>query len=60
MWFTGGILAATAALMFCINAVPSCGDIYNTVRITLMPKGTLFANFDDDGDLRSEFATPSL
>ncbi len=59
MWFTSGILAATAATMFCANTVPSCADIYHTVRIARMPNGTLFANFDDDGDLRSEFAIPN-
>ena len=59
MWFTSGVLAATAATMLCINAIASCADLYNVGRIALMPRGTLFANFDDEDGLRSEFATPS-
>ncbi|WP_323171948.1 DUF3267 domain-containing protein [Natrialba sp. PRR66] len=58
MWFTSGFISATAAIMFSVNTVASCADLYNFVQITMMPKGTLFANFNDDGNLHSEFATP--
>lgn len=58
MWFSSGVIAGTAAVMFAVNAVPSCADIYDTFRISTMPKGTLFANFDDEGTLRSEFVIP--
>ncbi|WP_396612151.1 hypothetical protein ACH9L7_02365 [Haloferax sp. S1W] len=60
MWLSSGLVAATAAVMFAINAVPSCGDLYHVGRIALLPRGTLFANFNVDGDedLRTEFVTP--
>jgi len=58
MWATSGFLAATAAIMFSVNAVPSCSDIYNAGRIARMPRGTLFANFDEEEGLLSEYATP--
>lgn len=57
-WATTGFVAATAAIMFAINAVPSCGDLYHVGHISLLPRGTLFANFDDDTGLRTEIASP--
>lgn len=58
MWMTTGLVAATAAIMFAINVLPSCGDLYHIGRIVLMPRGTLFANFDEDEGLRTEVVTP--
>ncbi|WP_083893800.1 DUF3267 domain-containing protein [Halovivax asiaticus] len=58
MLSTSGILAGTAAIMFCTNTVPSCSDIYNSCRIALMPRGAKFVNFKEKGELRSEFAIP--
>jgi hypothetical protein len=58
MWGTGGFLSATAGLMFALNAVPSCADLYHIGRIVVMPNGTLFANFDEEDGLRTEVATP--
>lgn len=58
MWRASGFVAATAAIMFAINAVPSCGDLYHVGRIARMPRGTLFANFDEENGLRTEVVTP--
>lgn len=58
MWFTTGVLAATAAIMLALNAVPSCADLYNVGRLALMPKGTIFTNFNKNGNLRTEYTTP--
>jgi hypothetical protein len=59
MWMTNGIVAGTSGIMFCINAVPSCSDVYKVDRIFRMPAGTLFANFDEKDGLRTEFAVPT-
>ena len=60
MWSTSGMLSATAATMLAINTVASCADLYNVGRLVMMPRGTLFANFDDgEGGLDTEFVTPS-
>lgn len=58
MWLGSGFVSATAAIMFAINAVPSCGDLYHIGRIAMMQQGTLFANFEEYEGLRTEVVTP--
>lgn len=58
MWTTNGVLAATAAIMFAVNAVASAMDLYNAGRLVRFPHGTLFANFDTKEGLRTEYTVP--
>lgn len=54
-----GVVSGTFAFIFAVNAVPSCADLYHVGRIVQMPHGTLFANFEGEGDaLRTEVSTP--
>lgn len=55
VWATSGVLAATAAIMFAVNVVPSGMDLYNVGRLARLPRGTLFANFDTEKGLRTEY-----
>ena len=59
MWMTEGLISATAAIMFAVNAVPSSMDIYDVVRLVNFPRGTLFANFNTEDDLRTEYTVHS-
>lgn len=58
MLSSDGIVAGTAAVMFAINAVPSCSDIYNSIKVARMPRGTKYANFDNGEGIKSEYALP--
>jgi hypothetical protein len=58
MLVTSGVVSGTFAIMFAVNAVPSCGDLYHVGRIVKMPPGTLFANFEEEDALRTEVSTP--
>jgi hypothetical protein len=58
MVVTSGVVSGTFAIMFAVNAVPSCGDLYHVGRIVNMPPGTLFANFEEEDNLRTEVSTP--
>ncbi len=58
MWSTSGVVSGTFAFMFAVNAVPSCGDLYHVGRIVQMPRGTLFANFEEEDALRTEVSVP--
>lgn len=55
MWMTEGLISATAAIMFAVNAVPSGMDLYNVGRLINLPRGTVFANFDTEDGLRTEY-----
>jgi hypothetical protein len=55
---TGGIVAATTAIMLLINTGAACGDIYHSFRIGRMPQGTLFANEIVDGELKTHISYP--
>jgi len=59
MWMTEGLLSATAAIMFAVNAVPSSMDIYNVARLVNFPRGTLFANFNTEDGLQTEYTVHS-
>lgn len=58
MLVTSGVVSGTFAIMFAVNAVPSCGDLYHVGRIVQMPRGTLFANFEEEDALRTEVSVP--
>jgi len=58
MLSTGGILAGTAAIMFAVNSIASAGDLGNIIRVAKMPAGTKYANFERDGEVRTEYAVP--
>jgi hypothetical protein len=58
MLSSNGIVAGTAATMFAINSVPSCSDIYNSIKVARMPRGTKYANFDNGKRIKSEYALP--
>lgn len=58
MTVTSGVVSGTFAIMFAVNAVPSCGDLYHAGRIVKMPPGTLSANFEEQDTLRTEISTP--
>jgi len=53
-----GFVSGTASVMFLANAVPSCSDVYKSIRIVRLDKGTLFANFDTPDGLKSEYVIP--
>lgn len=53
-----GYVAGTSAVVFATNTVPSGNDIYNVIRLVQMPKGTMFANFRENGKLRTEYIIP--
>lgn len=56
MWMTEGLVSATAAIMFAVNAVPSGMDLYNVGRLVNLPRGTIFANLETEDGLRTEYA----
>lgn len=58
MLISDGIVAGTAALMFAINSVASCSDIYNSIKVARMPRGTKYANLDNGEGIKSEYALP--
>ncbi len=58
MFFGSGFVSGTASVMFLMNAVPSCSDLYKSFRIMKLDKGTLFANFDTPDGLKSEYVMP--
>ncbi|MCU4716856.1 DUF3267 domain-containing protein [Halapricum hydrolyticum] len=58
MLSSDGIVAGTAAAMFAINSIPSCSDIYNSIKVARMPRGTKYANFDNGEGIKSEYALP--
>lgn len=58
MLVSDGIVAGTAGAMFAINSVPSCSDIYNSIKVARMPERTKYANFDNGEKIKSEYAVP--
>lgn len=58
MQVTDGFLEALAAFVLVTNSAASGGDLYNATRVLLLPRGTLFANFKDGDEYRTEYAVP--
>jgi hypothetical protein len=56
---TSGLIETLAALVLWVNTATSAGDFYNIIRISLMPRGTLFSNFEvENGEYRVEYVVP--
>lgn len=54
-----GPIETFAAFVLWVNTAASAGDFYNILRISLMPRGTLFSNFKtQEGEYRVEYAVP--
>ena len=58
MMVSSGILTGLAAYVLVANSAGAAQDLYHTGRLLLMPNGTQFANFEADGDIRTEYASP--
>lgn len=55
---TSGFVEGIAAFILLANSAASAGDLYNAGRLLRMPPGTLFANFEQDGEYRTEYVYP--
>lgn len=55
---TDGILAGVAAVIFMSNSGGSAQDIYHEVRLLRIDSEARFANFEKDGEIRTEYAVP--
>lgn len=58
MQVTTGFLEGIAAFVLVANSAASGGDLYHTIRVLSLPRGTLFANFEDGDEYRTEYAIP--
>jgi hypothetical protein len=54
----GGLVAGVAAVVLWINAAASAQDLYHYFRLLRMNSDTRFANFEEEGEIRTEYATP--
>ena len=54
-----GMFGTLAAFAFLINTIPSCSDVYQLGRLLRLPRGTLITNVNQNGELHTEYATPS-
>lgn len=57
-FLTEGLLAGVAAVIFMTNSVGSAQDLYHHVRLVQMNPKTRFANFEENGEIRTEYAVP--
>lgn len=58
MEVSSGIIAASAAFVLLINSAGSALDLYHVIRLLSMPQRTLFANFEEGSEIRTEYAFP--
>jgi len=55
---TTGFFEGLAAFVLIANSAASGGDLYNVARVVSLPQGTLFANFEDGDEYRTEYVVP--
>lgn len=58
MLVTSGLLRGIFAFALIANSVASAQDIYHVLRLSRMPAGTRFANFEESGGITTEYAEP--
>lgn len=55
---TDGLVAGSAAWVLLINSASSAQDLYHLYRYWKLPSATLFANWERNGELRTEYTFP--
>lgn len=53
-----GFAAGLAAFVLTVNSAASGKDVYNVIRMLMLPNDALYASFIEDGEPRSEYAIP--
>lgn len=55
---SNGLVAGVAGIVLWINSAASAQDVYHYLRLVRMDPETKFANFEIDGEIRTEYAVP--
>jgi len=58
MQATTGFFEGLAAFVLVANSAASGGDLYNAAYVVSLPRGTLFANFEDGNEYKTEYVVP--
>jgi len=58
MYITDGIIQGIAAFILIANSAASSEDLYNCFKLFSMDPDTLFANFKENGEIRTEYVVP--
>lgn len=53
-----GIVAGVAGIILWVNSAASAQDVYHYIRLLQMNPDTKFANFERDGNIRTEYVVP--
>jgi hypothetical protein len=56
---TSGIIAGVAGFVFAANTTASSQDMYHIFRLARMEPSALFANFETENGIKTEFTMPS-
>ncbi len=55
---SNGLVAGVAAIVLWVNSASSAQDLYHYLRLLRMDPETKFANFERDGEIRTEYVVP--
>lgn len=58
VFVSNGLIAGVAGVVLWVNSAASSQDLYHCVRLLRMDPETKFANFEQDGEIRTEYAVP--
>lgn len=53
-----GLVAGVAGVVLWVNSVASAQDVYHCLRLLRMDPETKFANFEQNGEIRTEYVVP--